>query len=116
MVKGKHKNISKRNQDYLASSAHSSSTTSNPGYANTQEKQDSDLKSYLMTRIKESRKDINKSLKEIQENTGKQEEEFKEETQKCLKELHENTTKHVKELNETIQVLKMEIETMNGSI
>ena len=39
------------------------------------------------------KKDINNSLKEIQENTGK------EETQKSLKELQENTTKQLKELN-----------------
>ena len=38
-------------------------------------------------------KDINNSLKEIQENTGKQVESVKEETQKYLKELQENTTK-----------------------
>ena len=48
-------------------------------------------------------KDINNSLKEIQENTAKQVEALKEETQKFLKELQENTTKQVKELNETIQ-------------
>jgi hypothetical protein len=35
----------------------------------------------------EFKKDINNSLKEIQENTGKQVEAFKEKTQKSLKEL-----------------------------
>jgi DNA-binding Lrp family transcriptional regulator len=35
--------------------------------------------------------------------------------QKSLKELHENTTKQVKELNKTIQDLKMEIETIKKS-
>ena len=34
------------------------------------------------------KKDINNSLKEIQENTGKQVEALKEEIQKSLKELH----------------------------
>jgi hypothetical protein len=48
------------------------------------------------------KKDINNSLKEIQENTGKQVEDFKEETQKSLKELQENMTKQVKELNKII--------------
>jgi hypothetical protein len=89
MAKGKHKNISNRNQDYLASSEPSSPTTVNPGYHNTPEKQDSDLKLHLMMMIEEFRKDI----QEIQENTGKQVEVLKEETQKSLKELQENTTK-----------------------
>jgi len=52
------------------------------------------------------------SLKEIQDNIGKQVEALKEETQKSLNELQENTTKQVKELSKTIQVLKMEIETI----
>jgi hypothetical protein len=40
MVKGKGKNISNRNQGYLASSETSSSTTMSPGFPNTPEKQD----------------------------------------------------------------------------
>jgi hypothetical protein len=65
-----------------------------------------DLKSLLMLMIKNFKKDIKNSLKEIQENTGEQVEEFREETQKSLRELQENTTKQVKELNKTIQDLK----------
>ena len=65
--------------------------------------------------IEDIKKDINKSLKQIQENTGKQEEALKEETQKSLKEWQENTTKQVKELNKTIQDLKMEVETIKKS-
>jgi hypothetical protein len=71
MSKGKHKNICKRNQDYVASSEPSFSTTVNPGYHNTPEEQESDLKSHIMMTIEEFKKDINNSLKEIQENTGK---------------------------------------------
>jgi predicted nucleic acid-binding Zn-ribbon protein len=63
----------------------------------------------------DSKKDINNSLKEIQENTGKQVEAFKEEKQKSLKELEENTTKQVEQLNNTIQDLKMEIKTIKKS-
>jgi hypothetical protein len=37
---------------------------------NTPEKQDFDLKLHLMIMIEEFKKDINNSLKEIQENTG----------------------------------------------
>jgi hypothetical protein len=58
MVKGKHKNISNRNQDYLASSEPSSPTTANPAYPSTPEKQDSDLKSHLMMMVEEFKKDI----------------------------------------------------------
>ena len=58
-----------------------------PGYPNILEKQDVDLKSYLMMLIEDFKKDINSSLKEIQENTGKQVEALKEETHKSLKEL-----------------------------
>ena len=68
-----------------------------------------------MMTIEEFKKDINNSLKEMQENTGKQVEDLKEETQKSLKELQENTTKQVKVLNQTIQDLKVEIETIKKS-
>jgi F0F1-type ATP synthase membrane subunit b/b' len=43
--------------------------------------------------IEDFKKDINNSLKEIQENTGKQVEAHKEETQQSLKELQENTNR-----------------------
>jgi hypothetical protein len=84
-------------------------TTASPGYPKTHKKQDSDLKSYLnlMMLVEDFKKDINNSLKEIQENTAKQVEVLKqlkentakqvevlnEETQKSLNELQENTTK-----------------------
>jgi hypothetical protein len=115
MVRGKGKNISNRNQGYMASSEPSSPTTVNPGYPNTHKKQDSDLKSHLTMMIEEFKKDIKNSLKEIQENMGKHIEDIKEETQKSLKEFQENTTKQAKELNKAIQDLKMEIETIKNS-
>ena len=65
-----------------------------------------------MMMMEDFKKEINNSLKEIQENTGKQLEVLREETQKPLRELQENTTKQVKELNKTIQDLKMEVETI----
>jgi hypothetical protein len=58
-----------------------------PGYPNTPEKQDADIKSYLMMVVEDIKKGINNSLKEIQENTPKQVEALKEEAQKFLKEL-----------------------------
>jgi hypothetical protein len=59
-------------------------TTESPGYPNTPEKQDSNLDSYLMKLVEDLKKGINKSLKEIQENTAKKVE--------VLKEIQENTT------------------------
>jgi hypothetical protein len=80
IVRHKGKNISNRNQGYLASSEPSSTTTASPGKPKTPEKQDSDLKSHLMMMIEDWKKDISNSLKEIQENTGEQLQALKEET------------------------------------
>ena len=68
-----------------------------------------------MMMIKDIKKDINNSLKLIQENTGKQLEALKEETQKSLKELEANTIKQAKGRNKTIQDLKMEVKTIKKS-
>ena len=46
-----------------------------------------------MMMIEEFKKDINNSLKEIQESTGKQVEFLKEETHKFLKEIQENANR-----------------------
>jgi hypothetical protein len=48
MAGGKHKNISNRNQGYLASSEPNPPTIASPGYTITLEKQDSDVKSLLI--------------------------------------------------------------------
>jgi hypothetical protein len=103
MAKGKHKNLTNRNQDYLASSESSTLTTASSPYSNTPEKQDSDLKIYIRMLVEDFKKDINNSLKEIQENTAKKVEALKEETQNSLKELQEKKKKpkQVKELNKT---------------
>jgi hypothetical protein len=71
MVKGKHKNLTNRNQDYLASSEPSIPTTAISGCPNTWGKHDLDLNSYLMMLAENFKKDINKSLKKIQGNTAK---------------------------------------------
>jgi hypothetical protein len=44
MVKDKLKNLTNRNQGYMPSSEPTSFTTASPGYTNTLEKQDLDLK------------------------------------------------------------------------
>jgi prephenate dehydrogenase len=115
MAGGRLKKRSNRNQGYWASSEPNSPNIASPGYTIIPEKQDMDLKSLLMMMMEDFKKEINNSLKEIQENTDKHLEALKEETQKSLKELQENTTKQVKELNKTIQDLKMEEETIKIS-
>ena len=131
MGKGKRKNLTNRNQGYLASSEPSSPTTARPGYTNTLKKQGLDLKSQVIEDFEKDinntckeiheptnkhlevlKKDINESLKEIQENTDKQLEALKEETQKSLEELQENTIIQMKEMNKTIQDLNVELGTI----
>jgi hypothetical protein len=68
-------------------------TIASPRYTFTAEKQDMDLKSILMMIMGDYKKEINNSLKEIQENISKQ----------------------VKELKKTMQDLKMEVETIKKS-
>ena len=92
MAKGKPKNLTNRNQGHSPSLEPSTSTSASPRYPNTPEKQDSDLKSYLMMLIEDFKKGINNSLKEIQENTAKE--------LQVLKEKQENTTKQVEVLKE----------------
>jgi hypothetical protein len=110
MVKGKRKNFTNRNQEHWASLEPSTPTTTSPEYPNTPEKQDSDLKSYLMMVVEDLKKGINNPLKEIQENTAKQVEAFKEEAQKFLKELEENTAKPVKAVKEETQISLRELQ------
>jgi hypothetical protein len=85
MAKGKRTNLTNRNQDHSPSSEPSTPTSSSPGHSNTLEKVDPDLKAYLMMMVEDIKKDFNKSLKEIQENTAKQVEDTKEEAQNPLK-------------------------------
>ena len=69
----------------MAPSEPSSSTTASPGYPNTLEKQDLDFKSHLMMLIEDFKKEINNSLKGIQENMCQHFEALNEKTQKSLK-------------------------------
>ena len=62
MVKGKHKNLTNRNQGYLASSEPNSPTTASTGYPNTLEKQDLD---WIMMLIENFKEDRNNFLKEM---------------------------------------------------
>jgi hypothetical protein len=87
MIRGKHKNISNRNQCNLALSEPSAPTRASPRYPNTLKIHDADLKSHFKKIIETFNEDMNNSLKEIQENTGKQGEALKKETNKSLKEI-----------------------------
>ena len=51
----------------MAASEPNSPTIASPGYPNTPEKQELDLKALVRMLLEEHMKDINKSLKEIQE-------------------------------------------------
>ena len=57
-----------------------------------------------MMMVEDIKKDFNKSLKEIQENTAKE--------LQVLKEKQENTSKQVMEMNKTILYLKREVDTI----
>ena len=56
MARDKRKKFTYRNQGYLLSPEPSSPTTASPGYPNTLEKEDSDLKSHLRMLIETSRR------------------------------------------------------------
>jgi hypothetical protein len=78
MTKGRLKNLTNRNQDYSPSSEPRTPTSASPGHPNPPEKLHADLKAYLMMMIEDIKKDINNSLKEIQENTAKELQVLKE--------------------------------------
>jgi hypothetical protein len=98
MVKGRHKKLTNRNQDHSPSSEHRTPTSAIPEHPNTPKKLDPDLKAYLMMMVEDIKKDLNNSLKEIQENTAKE--------LQVLKEKQENTAKQVIEMNKIILDLK----------
>jgi chromosome segregation ATPase len=118
MAKGKRKNLTNRNQDYSPSSEPSTTTSSSPGHPNTPEKLDLDLKAYLIMMVEDIKKDFNKTLKEIQENTAKELQVLKEKQEtatkevELLKETQENTSKQLLEINKTIVNLKSKVDTI----
>jgi hypothetical protein len=85
MVRGKHKNLTNRNQDHSPSLERSTPTSPSPGHPNTPKKLDLDLKSYLMMMVEDIKKDFKNSLKVIQENTAKELQVLKENTHKKKK-------------------------------
>jgi hypothetical protein len=63
MTKGRHKNLTNRNQDHSPASEPNTPTSDSPGQRNTPEKLDPDLKAYLMMMVEDIKKDFHKSLK-----------------------------------------------------
>jgi hypothetical protein len=63
MMKGKHKNLTNRNQDHSPSSEHSTPTPPNPGHPNTPKKLDPDLKAYLMMMVEDIKRTLITHLK-----------------------------------------------------
>ena len=84
MAKGKHKDLTNRNQDHSPSSEHSTPTPHSTGHPKTPEKIDPDLKAYLIMMVEDIKKDFNNSLKEIQENTTKELQVLKEKQERNL--------------------------------
>jgi hypothetical protein len=117
MAKGKHKNLTNRNQDHSPSSEPSTPISASAGHPNIPKKLDLDLKAYFIMMVEDIKKDFNNSLKEIQENTAKEFQVLKEKQEnttkevEVLKEKQENTSKQVIEMNKTILDLKREVDT-----
>ena len=109
MAKGKRRNITNRNQGNMAPSEPNSPTTASPGYPSTPEKQELDIKAQVMMLLEEHKKDINKSLKEMQGNMNKLE-ALTMETQKSLKEIQENMGQQIEANKEETQKSLKEIQ------
>jgi hypothetical protein len=100
MAKGKHKNLTNRNQDHSPSSEPKTPTSASPGHPNTPEKLDPDSKAYLMMMVEDIKKDFNNLLKEIQENTAKELQALKEKQENTIKQVEEK--KHRKKKTEQV--------------
>ena len=103
MAKGKCRNVTNRNQGNMAAAEHKSPLIASPGYPNTPKKQDLDVKSLVVMLLQEHMKDINKSLKEIQEKNDQKLEALTRETQKSLKEIQENMSQMIVANKEEMQ-------------
>jgi chromosome segregation ATPase len=118
MAKGKHKNLTNRNQDHLPSSERSTPTSPSPENPNTSANLDPDFKAYLIIMVEDIKKDFNNSLKEIQENTAKELQVLKEKKENTTKQVEvpkekqESTFKQGMEMNKTILDLKREVDTI----
>ena len=63
MAKGRHKNLTNRNQNQPPPLEPSTLNSASPGHPNAPEKLEPDLKAYLMMMVEDIKKDFNNSLK-----------------------------------------------------
>ena len=63
MTKGRRKNLTNSSQDHSPSSEPSTPTSASPGYPNTPEKLDPNLKAYLMMMVEDIKKDLINHIK-----------------------------------------------------
>jgi hypothetical protein len=96
MAKGRHKNLTNKNQDHSPSSEHSTSTSASPGHCNTPRNLDPYLKANLMMMIEDIKKIFNNSLKEIQENSAKELQIRIEKQENTSKQMMENEQNHTR--------------------
>jgi hypothetical protein len=74
MPRGQHKTTINNSQNNIATWEPNYPTIASPEYSNTAETQQNDLKTNFINTIELFKQEMNKSLKEIQENTSKQSE------------------------------------------
>jgi hypothetical protein len=103
MPKCKRKNLTKRNKDHTPSSEHTTPTSPSPGYPNTPEKLDLDIKAYLMMMVEDIKKDFNNSLKEIEENTANELQVLKDKQESTSKQVMEKKILDLKREGDTIK-------------
>ena len=99
---------------WQAASEPNSPLTASPGYQKTQEKQDLDVKALVMMLLQEHMKDINKSLREIQEEMDQKLEALTRETHKSFKEIQENMGQQIEANKEEMQKSLKEIQENLG--
>jgi hypothetical protein len=96
MAKGRHKNLTNRNQDHSPSSGPSTPTSASPGHPNTPKNLDPDLKAYLMMMVEDIKKVFNNSLKETPENTAKELQVLIEKQENTSKQVNGNEQNHTR--------------------
>jgi hypothetical protein len=97
MVKGKHKNLTNRNQDHSPSSERSTPTSPSPGHHNTPEKLEPELKAYLMRIVEKIKRTLITNLKKYRRTLLKSYKSSKKQN-KTKQKPQENTTKQVEVL------------------
>lgn len=101
MAKGHQKNTINKSQVKMTPPKNSYTNTASPSYTNITKTQENDIKSNIIKMIKCFKKEMNMSLKEMQECTIKHIKIFNKEENKSLRDIKINTIKQVKDINKT---------------